>query len=1051
MTKTRSGPATSDAEAIDPAINRAYLAGEPEQVRILLDRARTTPARAASVYKTARTLVEAVRERQKDKAGLHAFLQQYDLSSNEGVVLMCLAESLLRIPDAGTADKLIADKLTSADWRTHLGESESLFVNASTWALMLTGDIIELGEEALKRPGEYLGRLAARVEEPVIRAALKAAMRIMARQFVMGRNIEEALERSTEPENRAYRYSFDMLGEAVLTRRDADGYAGAYSDAIRAIGARIDPDTPLYARPGISVKLSALFPRFEFRHRPRAIRDLAAQLTALTVQARHAGVALTVDAEEADRLEIMLAVFAQVYRSVELQGWPGLGLAVQAYQKRALPVIRWLNRLAGETGRSIPVRLVKGAYWDTEVKRAQELGLADYPVFTRKSNTDISYLACARTMLESCEHLYPQFATHNAHTVAYILRHARSRDFEFQRLHGMGSELYAAIAAHDGVDRPCRVYAPVGAHEDLLPYLVRRLLENGANTSFVNQIVRDDIDIDQIIADPIAATEEYPAQMRHPRIPVPADLFAPERINSHGVNLADDNELGPLLRAVTAAAAGYWSAAPLVNGELMHGRRVEINDPADAETRIGSIEYADAQAVRDAIGVAHAAFPGWSRVPAPDRAQILVRAAALVEQHRANLLALCVREAGKTLPDGLAEIREAVDFLRYYATLCSKQFAHPMDLPGPTGESNQMRLAGRGVFLCISPWNFPVAIFTGQIAAALAAGNTVLAKPAEQTSLTAALVTRLLHEAGVPHGVLNLLPGDGPEIGNTALPDPRIAGVAFTGSTETAQSINRMLAGRTGPLAALIAETGGLNAMIADSSALPEQLVLDAVQSAFNSAGQRCSALRVLFLQEEISGRVLELLAGYMDEMVVGNPMELGTDVGPVIDAESRAQLERHIESISGIGTILHRCRAPAGPARGHFVPPALVEISGLGQLHGEVFGPVLHVIRYRSTDLRHVIDDINGSGYGLTLGIQSRIADTAEYIRSRVRVGNVYLNRNMIGAVVGVQPFGGCGLSGTGPKAGGPHYLLRFASEQTYTVNTAAIGGNASLLTLSR
>jgi RHH-type proline utilization regulon transcriptional repressor/proline dehydrogenase/delta 1-pyrroline-5-carboxylate dehydrogenase len=1033
------------------AINAVWLADETRLVRELAGLARTSAAAGERIGDLARMLVQAMRTRQRQATGLHAFLHHYDLSSREGIVLMCLAESLLRIPDAATADRLIADKLTSANWRRHLGTSDSLFVNASTWALMLTGTLLQLGEDVTHQPREYLARLVNRLEEPVVRTAIRSAMKIMAWQFVMGRTIREALDRTRDGDNRMFRHSFDMLGEAVLTDVDASRYRDAYTHAIQAIGGHREPDQPFFSRPSISVKLSALHPRFEYRHMEAAVTALSASLLCLAQQAMAAGIGLTVDAEEADRLEIQLRVVEAVCRDPSLAGWDGLGLAVQAYQKRALPVITWLERLAGQLGRIIPVRLVKGAYWDTEIKRAQEQGLADHPVFTRKENTDVSYLACARMLIEHCPHLFPQFATHNAHTVAYVHYHAGSRLYEFQRLHGMGAELYAEVVDPAKMNVPCRVYAPVGAHEDLLPYLVRRLLENGANTSFVNQVVHEDVDIDTLIADPVQSVEARRDGNRHPAIRLPRDLFAPSRTNSAGINLANPAEREALLKAVAHAAGRRWSARPLVAGSAIKGRPLPVLNPAQTGQRIGDVVWAAEKHALTALAEADTHWGDWAGTSAVERARILERAAVLLEDHRAELVALCVREAGKTIPDSLAEVREAVDFLRYYAAEARRLFAEPVALPGPTGEQNELRLAGRGTFVCISPWNFPVAIFTGQIAGALAAGNAVIAKPAEQTPLCGYRVVQLLHEAGVPKQMLQFLPGDGPQLGTALVRDPRVCGIAFTGSTETATSINRMLARRDGPIPVLIAETGGQNVLIADSSALPEQLVVDAAYSAFNSAGQRCSALRVLYVQREIADRTLALLAGWMDQLVVGDPLHIETDIGPVIDAESRENLERHIRLTGRGGRLFHRCAQRFAAGKGHFVAPAVLEIGSISELPREVFGPVLHVVRYAARELGKVIQDVNACGYGLTLGVHSRIADTAEFIRRRARVGNVYVNRNMIGAVVGSQPFGGRGLSGTGPKAGGPHYLLRFAVEQTCTINTAAVGGNASLLTLSR
>lgn len=1027
-------------------IGRAYLAEENNCVAELLLHARSLELTSKKIHDTAAHLVKAIRSVQKESSGLQAFLNHYDLSSREGIVLMCIAEALLRIPDGETVDALISDKLSSANWNKHLGESHSLFVNASTWALMLTGQSLRPDKAAINNPRRYVSRLFTRMEEPVVRAAMKSAMRIMAWQFVMGRTITEALKRSRSSENKGYRYSFDMLGESAITSEDADRYQRAYTDAINAIGASINSDQPLVARPGISIKLSALCPRYEYTQKQRACDELSQRLLTLAILARQQGMALTVDAEEADRLDLSLAIFARVFLSPELKDWDGFGMVVQAYQKRALPVIKWLHQLARMGDRIIPLRLVKGAYWDTEIKQAQELGLADYPVFTRKSNTDVSYQACARYLLKECHAIYPQFATHNAQTLAYVYHHAGDREFEFQRLHGMGEELYAKVGKEMNV--PCRVYAPVGAHEDLLPYLVRRLLENGANTSFVNQMADDEPDIEEMLLDPVHITDRLEGKLRHPRIPLPAQLFGKQRRNSSGINFADACEIDPLLKQIDRAVEQEWIATAIVNGKTVAGENRIVTNPTNGMA-IGRVDFVQQKELAHAIDIAWQGWPEWNATAARQRADILEKAADLYEQHRATLMALCVCEAGKTLMDSHSEIREAIDFLRYYALLAKKHFARATNLPGPTGESNELRLRGRGVFLCISPWNFPVAIYTGQIAAALVAGNTVLAKPAEQTSLVAHYATQLLFAAGVPCSALQFLPGDGALVGKVALSDPRLAGVAFTGSGETARLINRALALRDGPVATLIAETGGQNAMLVDSSALPQQVVLDVVQSAYNSAGQRCSALRVLYLQEEIATDVLALLKGYMNELVIGDPLQLSTDIGPVIDQQAQQALARHIEQIASSGKVIHRCRLPAGLKGGNFVAPVAIEIDNIAQLEHENFGPVLHIIRYKAKDLDKVMDDINACGYGLTLGIHTRIEHRAEEIRARVKVGNIYLNRNMIGAVVGVQPFGGCGLSGTGPKAGGPNYLFRFASEQTYTVNTSAIGGNASLLTI--
>ncbi|MDE0156424.1 MAG: bifunctional proline dehydrogenase/L-glutamate gamma-semialdehyde dehydrogenase PutA [Gammaproteobacteria bacterium] len=1029
-------------------INRDYLADEADIVERLLPLARPQPALKEKIEDTARSLAENVRARQHNSSGLHAFLNHYDLSSHEGVVLMCLAEALLRIPDAGTMDVLIADKLNSADWERHLGKDSSLFVNASTWGLMLTGKLLYHGQEDTPVLPDLMRKLLSRLEQPVLRAALKAAMKIMADEFVLGRNINEAIRRSRTTALRRYRFSYDMLGEAALTSNTADCYEQAYAHAIETLGRVAGSGTRSPEKPGISVKLSSLCPRFEPNQSDRAIRELTARMLRLCAAARAAGIALTIDAEETERLEMSIRVFERLFRHNGLRAWTGLGVAVQAYQKRAMPLLGSLNRLADEQDRIVPVRLVKGAYWDMEIKRAQEQGLTDFPVFTLKRNTDLSYLACARYLLAHCPRIYPQFATHNAHTVSYIHHHAGEREFEFQRLYGMGEELYAGVTDPQGLNIPCRVYAPVGAHEDLLPYLVRRLLENGANVSFINRIADRQISISELVADPVDAVERNNGTVRHPRIPAPPDLFRPERKNSRGLNFADHAELTPLFESVTRARRHEWTAFPMVNGKTLGGKSRTIFNPADIREQVGRVWDATPGIAAQALTVTAEASASWRRTTGEHRAEILEKAADIVEAHLAELAALCVLEAGKCLRDAHDDVREAIDFLRYYAGCCRRLMVADLELPGPAGETNNLQLCGRGVFVCISPWNFPVAIYTGQIAAALAAGNTVIAKPAEQATLVAYRLTGFLYEAGIPKEVLAFLPGTGPELGNALLYDPRVAGVAFTGSTETARHINLNLAARNGPLANLIAETGGINAMLVDSSALPEQVVRDAAQSAFNSAGQRCSALRVLCLQDEIAERVLKLLVNHMDEWVVGDPARLDTDMGPVIDLAAQTRLEDYISSAQKGGRLIYRGSGPSA-ARGWFVPPAIIEIQRLSELKEEIFGPVLHVLRYDAAKLDALLDRINGLGYGLTLGIQSRIEQRAEFIRERIRVGNVYVNRNMVGAVVGVQPFGGCGLSGTGPKAGGPHYLLRFTSEQTHTVNTAAIGGNAGLLTM--
>lgn len=1029
------------------ALARHYLEDESDAVRFLLERARLPESATAAIRRDARTLVDAIRSNRSRVGGLDAFLGEYDLSSSEGIVLMCLAEALLRIPDDRTADRLIAEKLADADWQAHVGASDSLFVNASTWALMLTGRLLRAEDIPGQRLETFLARLMDRLGDAVVRSALRQAMRIMGHQFVMGETIEAALERAADSPD--YCYSFDMLGEAAMTAADAQHYFDAYLHAIHALRDVREEPPDITTAPSISVKLSALCPRYEYSQSRRAVPELADRLEQLAVAAAREGTAVTVDAEEADRLELSLAVLEKVFRRRSLAHYSGLGIAVQAYQKRGWHVLQWLEDLAHSEHRVIPVRLVKGAYWDTEIKRAQQQGLAGYPVFTRKANTDVSYLACAMTLLRECPHLYPQFATHNAHTVAWILQVGARNRFEFQRLHGMGEELYGELMSRTAFDRPVRVYAPVGGHKDLLPYLVRRLLENGANTSFVNRLTRRDAPVDRITADPVHEAQRNIDALPHPRIPLPRALFGPARVNSRGWNLADGNELRDLAARLARTEAGRWRAAPVIGGEPRPGTVVEQRDPADRRRVVGTVEMAGATDALDALIAAHAYRAEWNAKHASERAALLERVADLFEEDAPELMARCIAEAGKTVVDAVAEVREAVDFLRYYAAETRRLFAEPRVLPGPTGEHNELRLNGRGVFVCISPWNFPLAIFTGQIAAALAAGNTVIAKPAEQSALVAARAVELFAAAGLPHGALQFLPGDGKAMADALLPDSRVGGVAFTGSVETARAIDRTLAQREGPLAALIAETGGVNAMIVDSSALPEQVVQDVVMSAFNSTGQRCSALRLLCLQDDTADRILQMLRGHMAELVIGDPALLETDVGPVIDEDAHRMLAEYVDEQRD--RVMYQCALDDSHSHGLFFPPTLLELGRAGELTREVFGPVLHAVRFDENRLEELVDDINATGFGLTLGVHSRLDSVARDVARRARVGNVYVNRNIIGAQVGVQPFGGVGLSGTGPKAGGPHYLLQFATEQTYTVNTMAIGGNATLLTMDQ
>jgi RHH-type proline utilization regulon transcriptional repressor/proline dehydrogenase/delta 1-pyrroline-5-carboxylate dehydrogenase len=1030
--------------AARPELSRLYRADESAAVMALLERAELPPERWGRVEAEARRLVESVRTARKREGGLDAFLHEYRLDTAEGVVLLCLAEALLRIPDAETQDRFIRDKMADADWRKHLGESDSFFVNASTWAMMLTGRILRWEKLAAGGIEGVLAKLVARSGEPVIRQAVREAIRILGRQFVMGRTIGEALERAGSAEARAYRHSFDMLGEAARTAADAERYFESYAQAIAAIGAVAGGKGPL-AAPGISIKLSALHPRYEWSQRERVMRELVPKLVALAEAARKHDIGVTIDAEEADRLDLHLDVMAATADA--LKGWDGFGLAVQAYQKRAPAVVDWLASESARTGRRWMVRLVKGAYWDTEIKRGQERGLEGYTVYTRKAATDVCYMACAKALLANAKAFFPQFATHNALTISYILELAGARrDFEFQRLHGMGESLYRAVIETHKV--ACRVYAPVGTHEDLLPYLVRRLLENGANSSFVNRIADEALPVADLVENP-AARLRAKKRIPNPRIPLPRELFGAERPNSRGYDLSDPVVLAGLAEAM-ARAPLVEHAGPLVAGEERGRERArEMMSPNSGPSAVGLVADAEEADVADALAAADAAFPGWDALGVQGRAALLDRYAELLETRIPEFMHRCIAEAGKTWPDALGEVREAIDLARYYAARAREAFAERV-LPGPTGERNTWSLAGRGVFAAISPWNFPLAIFTGQIAAALAAGNTVIAKPAEQTPLIAAAAVKLFHEAGVPGDVLQLLPGSGEAVGGRLVADPRVAGVVFTGGTDTARLIQRSLAARSGPIATLIAETGGQNAMIVDSSALPEQVVGDSLLSAFNSAGQRCSALRILCVQDDVADRTLKMLAGAMQELRVGDPALLETDIGPAIDADALKQLEAHIAKMKREAKLVAAVPLPKDlPPGGFYLAPHAFEISSIAALEREVFGPILHVVRFSGDKLEEVVDAINATGYGLTLGVHSRLDSTVERVRGRARVGNVYVNRGMIGAVVGVQPFGGEGLSGTGPKAGGPLYVQRFAVERAISVNTAAAGGNAALMAL--
>jgi RHH-type proline utilization regulon transcriptional repressor/proline dehydrogenase/delta 1-pyrroline-5-carboxylate dehydrogenase len=1017
----------------DPAYQAFYRVAEPEWALTCAQAARLDASTRARVAPVAARLIGQMRQH-ADGTGLIArFLSEYRLSSVEGVVLLSLAEAFLRIPDTFTADLLIRDKLGEADWEAHVGQSSSTLVNAATVALRAGTSLIS---DSARRG--ILRDLVGRAGRSVVRQAIGQAMGILGRQFVLGRTIDEALERSQVATNR-FRYSFDMLGEGAPTQADAERYLDAYATAIEAIGAAAGTRTES-DRPGISVKLSALHPRFEPAQRQRVLLELPPVLAALAQRARAHDLAFTVDAEESERLELTLDVFAAVAIVPALEGWNGLGLAVQAYQKRAGAVIEWLDALAKRCGRRIPVRLVKGAYWDSEIKRTQERGLEGYPVFTRKAATDASYLACARGLF-AAQHLTPAFATHNALTVATLLEWAGTRrDIEFQRLHGMGAGLYESLLEHDPTLN-CRIYAPVGSHDDLLAYLVRRLLENGANSSFVNALQDPATPSAHLLADPadtVLALDGAP----HPQILLPRYLYGADRLNATGIDLTDRAAVDRLNTAMHEVWATPWEAHSLIDGEAGGEPPQSTFDPACLERTLGSVRMLAPSTAAAACRVGALAQEGWNARSHHARAHCLRTAANLFEARIATFMAIAIREAGKTLPDALAEVREAVDFLRYYAMQAEQALA-PLDLPGPTGETNQLTYSGRGLILCISPWNVPLAIFIGQVSAALVAGNAVIAKPAPQTSIIAFLAVRLMHEAGVPPAVLQLALGDA-RVGQALVANPDVSGVMFTGSTAGAKHIERALAARNGAILPLIAETGGQNAMIVDSSALPEQVIADLITSAFLSAGQRCSAARVLLVQDEVADRIVERLIGAMNELRLGDPAQLSTDIGPLIDDAARQRLQTHLEAM---GTrVLHQLPAPPG---GHFFGPALVALEDLSLLKSEVFGPVLHVVRWRAGTLDAVIDLINATGYGLTLGIHSRVNSTVERVRQRARVGNLYVNRSMVGAVVGVQPFGGEGLSGTGPKAGGPNYLKRLCTERVTSVDTTSEGGNAALWTL--
>ncbi|MGI9276724.1 MAG: bifunctional proline dehydrogenase/L-glutamate gamma-semialdehyde dehydrogenase PutA [Endozoicomonas sp.] len=1029
-------------------ISPHYCLDESAWLEQLLALADPSPEELSAVTGRATRLVEQVRSREDAIHMIDAMLLQYSLDTREGILLMCLAEALMRIPDAETANALIRDKISVADWDSHLSKSDSLLVNASTWGLMLTGKVVTLDQNEDGSAGGVINKLVNKMGEPVIRQAVNQAMRIMGGHFVLGRNIQEALKNARKPREKGYSYSFDMLGEAAITQVDAARYHDEYVTAIKTVG-KEKARSGKGLRPSVSIKLSALHPRYEAAEEQRVLSELFDSVLILIRQARSLDVDINIDAEEQDRLELSLKLFEKLYRHPDCAGWGGFGLVVQAYGKRALPVLSWLAALALEQGDRIPVRLVKGAYWDSEIKLCQQAGLAGYPVYTRKEATDVAYIVCARFLLSEPVQklLYPQFASHNAHTVASILTIASHRGFEFQRLHGMGDALYHTVLEQESVD--VRIYAPVGSHRNLLPYLVRRLLENGANSSFVHRLVDADTPVDELVQHPARILSSH-AVLANEKIPLPGKIFGAERDNSKGINTDIESQRQPFQEAVAAHKDRQWHKGPVIGGSQIETETVvDVRCPYDSSQVVGHIHWAGEREAEQAMGIAYEGFSQWHSYPVAKRAGCLERLADLLEENQPELVTLCHQEAGKTIQDAIDEIREAVDFCRYYAVQGRKLFADPSVLPGPTGESNELYLTGRGVFVCISPWNFPLAIFLGQITAALVAGNTVIAKPAEQTGLIAARAVELMLAAGIPGNAVQLLPGDGEHLGRVLLADERIAGVTFTGSTATARLINLSLAERQGSIIPLIAETGGQNAMIVDSTALPEQVVTDAVHSAFGSAGQRCSALRVLYVQDDVADRIIELLQGAMAELKAGDPSLLATDLGPVIDEEALSSLQAHVDRMKQEAMLIAETPLPESCSDGHFIAPVAFAINSILELEREQFGPILHLVRFKAAELDRVIEEINRTGYGLTLGIHTRNEATAAYLDERLKVGNVYINRDQIGAVVGVQPFGGQGLSGTGPKAGGPHYLYRFATERTRTVNTTAVGGNASLLSL--
>ena len=1024
------------------ALDGMKFADEAAMVANLLASVPLSPDARQSIVAKAATLVEGARASARKQGVVESFLKEFSLGTREGLALMCLAEALLRTPDAETRDRLIAEKISMADWASHLGKADSLFVNASTWGLMLTGKLVDVEDEAKRDVGSYLKRLTTRAGEPVIRQAVAAAVRIMGEQFVLGRSIADALKRAKREKMLC---SFDMLGEGARTAEDAARYVQIYGDAIEAVGKASDRGGPEQGH-GVSVKLSALCPRYEAVQEARVWAELYPRVKALALIAAKHDLNFAIDAEEADRLVLSLKLVERLAHEQELGDWQGLGVVVQAYQKRAPHVIAALRDLAQRSGRRIMIRLVKGAYWDSEIKRAQVAGTSDYPVFTTKAATDLSYLVCAKALIDAAPHLYPQFASHNAHTLAAVRHMAEQAGvaIEHQRLHGMGEALYQAASAEYG-PLIVRAYAPVGGHEDLLPYLVRRLLENGANSSFVHVLLDESVPAVDVVKDPVALVEAQPG--KHPRIALPRDIYGPDRINPLGRDVSQASIRANHAAMITTQEQAKAVAGAIVGGKLDSSAARDAFSPSDRGQVIGAVSDASAADIDAAVRRARLAQPAWDKSGGAARADVLRAMGDALEGQMDRLMALLALEAGKTFNDAVAEVREAVDFCRYYADLAAREFTAPQTLTGPVGETNQWQLFGRGIFACISPWNFPLAIFTGQIAAALAAGNAVLAKPAEQTPLIAAKAVKLFHASGLDPDLLALLPGDGASIGAKLVAHPGVDGVAFTGGTETAWAINRSLAARSGPIIPFIAETGGLNAMFVDTTALREQVVDDVINSAFGSAGQRCSALRMLFLPHDSADGIIECLTGALAALVVGNPALPSTDVGPVIDPQALAGLEAHVTRLEHEAKII--ARHPGSGENGHFFGPVIAEVPTPDFLEREVFGPILHICRYDPKDLAEFAARLAARRYGLTLGIHSRIERFAREVQALVPAGNIYVNRSITGAVVGVQPFGGVGLSGTGPKAGGPHALHRFANERAISVNIMAQGGDPALLQL--